>query len=439
MTDHPDAPPRGLPAVVAARYQTVSVLGAGGMGTVYKAIDTRLNRAVAIKALHQTRLRELGGGSRLRAEALAAAALDHPFICKVYELIEEPEGTLIVMEFVEGETLSTILKRGLPPLGEVLQIGREIAEGLAAAHARGFVHRDVKPSNVMVTSHGHVKLLDFGLAQPDVASTPGAETRTSSARASSHSGTPHYMSPEAAAGDPVTARADLFSLGAILFEALSGKLPFPGSTPYDYVRHLLTSEPRPLYRFAPHAPADLVTLIDRCLEKVPAKRPESAGEIVAALARLSESLTGTGIRLPTAGEAHAQQRRRRWALTALAAALTAAAAIAGWWLLRPSPVELVRRSRPFVDWAGDEMDSRVSPDGQWVSFISNRGGTPQLYVQPVDSVDAKPITLMAGRPISHLWSPDGRELAVVVAEGAGMRIEIVPAFFGGRARDDGAD
>src|SRR4026209_1895454 len=104
MTDHPDAPPRGLPDLVAARYKTVSIPGAGGMGTVYKAIDTRPNRAVAIRSLHQTRLREIGGGSRLRAEALAAAALDHPFICKVYELIEEPEGTLIVMEFVEGET-----------------------------------------------------------------------------------------------------------------------------------------------------------------------------------------------------------------------------------------------------------------------------------------------------------------------------------------------
>jgi serine/threonine-protein kinase len=286
----------------------------------------------------------------------------------------------------------------------------------------------------MVTTHGHVKLLDFGLAQPDVAATPGAETRTSSARASSYSGTPHYMAPEAASGDPVTARADLFSLGAILFEALSGKLPFAGATPYDYVRHLLTSDPRPLYRLAPHAPADLVSLIERCLEKVPAQRPESAGEIVSALARLAESLTGTGVKLPTAAQAHARQRRRRWAIGALAAALVAAAAGAAWWLIRPTPVELVRRARPFVDWAGDERDSRVSPDGKWVSFISNRGGSTQLYLQSIDGAEAKAVTLMSGRPISHVWSADGRELACVIAEGGRMRIEIVPAFFGGRAR-----
>ena len=138
-------PPRGIPDVIAGRYQTVSVIGAGGMGTVYKAIDTRLNRAVAIKSLHQTRLRELGGGARLRAEALAAAALDHPFICKVYELVEEPDGTLIVMEYVEGETLAAILKRGLPPLGEVLQIGRDREEDQLAVVGVALGARRLRP------------------------------------------------------------------------------------------------------------------------------------------------------------------------------------------------------------------------------------------------------------------------------------------------------
>ena len=154
-----------------------------------------------------------GAASRLRTEALAAASLDHPYICKVYELVETPTDTFIVMEFVEGETLASMLKRGVLPLLQTLQFGREIAEGLANAHARGLVHRDVKPANVMVTPNGHVKLLDFGVAGADVESTAG-ETRRARCRRNSrlHAGTPQYMAPEQAAGQPVTTRADLFSL-----------------------------------------------------------------------------------------------------------------------------------------------------------------------------------------------------------------------------------
>src|ERR1043165_7676391 len=181
---------RPLPDLIAGRYRIVSRLGVGGMGVVYKATDVQLRRSVAIKALEERRLHLPGAASRLRTEALAAASLDHPYICKVYELVETPAETYIVMEFVEGETLASMLKRGVLPLTQTLQLAREIAEGLANAHARGLVHRDVKPSNVMVTTHGHVKLLDFGVAGADVASRARDETHTLAPQMTVHAGTP---------------------------------------------------------------------------------------------------------------------------------------------------------------------------------------------------------------------------------------------------------
>src|SRR5262245_40780750 len=262
MADEEFASPRSLPAIIGGRYRIVSRLGVGGMGIVYKATDSQLNRAVAIKAVEERRLLA-GGTSRLRAEALAAAPLDHPYICKIYVLVETPSETFIVMEYLEGETLASMLKRGPLPLLQALLLGREIAEGLANAHARGLVHRDVKPANVMVTSHGHVKLLDFGIAGADVESSPKDVTRTLSTQLTIHAGTPQYMAPEQVSGERVTTRADLFSLGVVLYGCLTGRLPFSGTTTFDYVRHVLQSAPRRLDKIAPETPSDLVDLIDR--------------------------------------------------------------------------------------------------------------------------------------------------------------------------------
>src|SRR4029453_11138812 len=266
------------PERVAARYRMVGQVGAGGMGLVYKAIDTRLDRAVAIKAINRAKLEKHGSAEKLREEALAAASLDHPFICRINERIDEGADTFIVMEFVEGETLSAMMQRGRLPITETVRLFGEIAEGLANAHARGLVHRDIKPSNVMVTPHGHVKLLDFGIPQPDVAARPDQHTRTSPDAPLGHGGTPHYMAPEQATGAPVTARADLFSLGVVIYECVTGRLPFEGSTDYDYVHHLIGTAPKPMHRLAPDAPDDLVRLVEQCLERPPAHRPESAAQ-----------------------------------------------------------------------------------------------------------------------------------------------------------------
>jgi serine/threonine protein kinase len=259
----------------SGRYHVISRVGAGGMGVVYKAMDTRLNRAVAIKAILSGPGRVAETTARLRKEAKAAASLDHPYICRVYELIETGSEQLIVMEFVDGETLSAILSRGIPPLALTIQLGIEIAEGLANAHEHGLVHRDLKPANVMVTPHGHIKLLDFGLARTDWSSSPSAETQTQSSAPphDAFAGTPRYMAPEQAEGRPVTAQTDVFSLGVLLFECVTGKLPFTGANRYEYVYHLRSDPPTPVRKLAPNTPEDLARLIDACLHRTPANRP----------------------------------------------------------------------------------------------------------------------------------------------------------------------
>ena len=419
--DHP------LPEAVVQRYRIEGQVGSGGMGVVYKATDLRLNRAVAIKQIHNGRFRR--GGDALRAEALAAASIDHPYICKVYELIEDDAEAYLVMEFVEGETLSAILRRGKPPLGQSVQLASEIVEGLAAAHSRGLVHRDVKPSNVIVNADGHVKLLDFGLAREDVISKPDDRTRTSPSGRSDHTaGTPQYMSPEQAAGQPVTFRADLFSVGVIMFECLSGQLPFVGKSSYDYVRHLLADAPRRLGRLAPGAPADLVDLVERCLEKNPPDRPESAADVLAELRRIAGSLTGVGTVFNTAG---AVRSKRRWQWTAATIAVAALGILAWQWLGRSPAAEPLRRSRPVVMWSSEETGSRISADGKWLSFVSTRDGAAQLFVQPVAGTEARAVTLSSGRILHHAWSPSGEQIAVALGRRDSGVLQVVPAFFGG--------
>jgi serine/threonine protein kinase len=429
VTTDPHSGQRPLPDLIAGRYRIVSRLGVGGMGIVYKATDIQLNRAVAVKALEDRRLLFPGSAGKLKAEALAAASLDHPYICKVYELVETPHDTFIVMEFVEGETLASVLKRGPLPLARTLQIGREIAEGLANAHAGGLVHRDVKPANVMVTPSGHIKLLDFGVAGADVESLSADQTRTVSPQVTLHAGTPQYMAPEQAAGQPVTARADLFSLGVLLYECLTTSLPFSGTTTFDYVRHVMQSPPRRLDRIAPDTPADLVDLIEQCLEKTPASRPVSADVVVAQLRRLSEALASAGGSLRTAGQARSG---RRWQIVA-AVAIAAAALALGWRFVWPrgDTGETTRQLRPFVTSAALESESQVSPDGQWVSFISTSAGTTQIMVQRVDGGEARPLTLGSGRPVSQIWSPNGEQLACILRVQSEWLLQIYPAFFGG--------
>ncbi|PYQ58952.1 MAG: hypothetical protein DMF53_19550 [Acidobacteria bacterium] len=263
-------------------YSLGERLGAGGMGEVYQAYDERLDRWVAIKLIRPEAAEGETARERFRREARAAARLSHPSIVQIHDIVESGEGDAIVMELVEGETLSRRLARGPLPVEEAARLGREIAEGLAAAHAKGLIHRDLKPENVMITADGRAKILDFGLAKR----LEGEEALTADQRVV---GTFRSMSPEQAGGLPLDARSDLFSFGLLLYQCLSGRSPFEGSSTLETLTRICTHRQTPLREVDPAIPAPLSVLVDRLLEKEPARRPQSAREVAASLA-----VTGSG-------------------------------------------------------------------------------------------------------------------------------------------------
>jgi Tol biopolymer transport system component len=330
------------------------------------------------------------------------------------------------MEFVEGETLGEILDRRVPPLVDTIRYGSEIAEGLANAHARGIVHRDVKPSNVMVTPHGHIKLLDFGIARinSDIALTQSGLTLPGSIP-----GTPQYMAPEQALGRPLDGRADLFSLGVLLFRCLTGQLPFEGVTRDEYIQQMLAGRTRPLDQLAPDAPASVRDVVKACLQLDPDRRPQSASIVAETLRHSAEALSTST--LPIASP---PSKAPAWMLWSLGMALVVAAIVfaATRW---KAPIEtpIARTLVPAVTWPSIEQGARVSPDGRWLSFVSDRQNQSSIYVQAIDGGDPVRVAIQ-GTALSHVWSPDSRELAVLVRQGQSHLLVVVPAFFGGSPR-----
>ena len=266
-------------------YRLARRLGQGGMGEVFLAWDERLGRRVALKRIRReeptAQERE-----RFRREAAAAARLSHPAVVQIYDLVEDETGDALVFEYVEGRTLQELLEEGLPSLALAVRLTREIAEGLAAAHATGLVHRDLKTENVMVTADGHAKILDFGIAK---ATARGGESAT----LTGHGvvlGTLHAMSPEQARGGEVDARSDLFSLGVLLYELLTGSSPFRGRDVLDTLQRLARHRPPPVRQIRPEIPRALSDLVDRLLAKLPEERPGSAAAVARELAALADRL-----------------------------------------------------------------------------------------------------------------------------------------------------
>jgi hypothetical protein len=271
------------PGARVGPYAIHREIGRGGMGVVYLAEDTRLGRLVALKALAPEFTQDEHRRERLRREARAAAALSHPGIATVYAL-EEIEGQLyIASEHVTGATLRSDIERGPMPLDPLLRVGVETARALAAAHARGIVHRDLKPENIIRSASGVVKILDFGVARFDWQGQPGARGLT---EAGTLVGTPAYMSPEQLEGGEVDARSDVFSLGVLLFELVSGLHPFEGPTPASTAARVIAADPPRLSELNPLVPGELERVINRCLQKRPDERYQSAAEVAAELEAL---------------------------------------------------------------------------------------------------------------------------------------------------------
>ena len=251
-------------------YKIVSLLGAGGMGEVYLAEDTRLGRKVAIKFPPHESVTDVQAKKRLFREAQSAAKLDHPNICSIHEVAEQDDRIFIVMQYVEGETLAAHIQRGPPSLTETLDLAVQVADALAESHSRGIIHRDIKPQNIMVTARGQVKVLDFGLAKlvkERAVIESLAETESLLTEPGVIAGTVPYMSPEQLSGATLDARTDIFSFGAVLYEAVSGHQPFAAESTAATISAIMTREPPPLARFAREVPAELERITSKALRK----------------------------------------------------------------------------------------------------------------------------------------------------------------------------
>jgi Tol biopolymer transport system component len=406
-------------------YEITAPIGAGGMGEVYKARDTRLDRTVAIKVLPATFAEDPVLRQRLEREARAISALDHPHICSLYDVGAENGVEYLVMQFVTGETLAERLARGPMPSREVSTLGAQIADALAAAHARGIIHRDLKPGNIMLTREG-VRLLDFGLAKHYGAEPATEMTMPGSAPLTAERtivGTLHYMAPEQLEGRELDPRADIFALGAVLYEMLSGGRAFEGESSASVIAAIMNGARRPLTERAPNAPPALVRLIDRCLAIDPRDRWQSAGDLGFALRDAAGASSASNAAIPVA----AAPRRRPWLPVALAIALGLAIAAIGW-MLRPSDdiAQLPELRLSVVppdglafsfDVADIDPDYALSPDGRQVVFVAvDPAGERRLYVRDLGSVVPRELagTTGASRPF---WSPDGHAVGYITAAG----------------------
>jgi hypothetical protein len=319
--------------LLAGKYRLLEVLGRGGMGIVYKAEDTRLHRPVALKFLPAEHGGTPSARERFLMEARAAAALSHPHICTIYEIHDEGEPPFIAMECIEGQSLRARIKEQPLPAADAVELASQISEALAEAHEKGVIHRDIKSANIMVTNKGQAKVMDFGLAE--------VSGETLHTREGTTLGTAAYMSPEQARGDAVDQRTDLWSLGVVLYEMLSGKLPFPGDRNASILYAVVHEDPKPLKYVQPGIPAELERVVNRALKRDLAKRYQSAAEMVGDLKRYQECVQAEEMGSLTPRAFLCSMRRPR-TLIPTAMCLVALAVAGAWFFERQSKIRWAR-------------------------------------------------------------------------------------------------
>src|SRR5712692_2208797 len=274
-----------------SHYRIVAKLGAGGMGEVYLAEDTKLARQVAIKVLPAGSIADERAHKRLIREAQSAATLDHPNICSIYEVGEEADTSFIVMQYVKGETLAARIQRNPMDLQEALDVAAQVADALAEAHSHGIIHRDIKPQNIMLTARGQAKVMDFGLAkiiQDDGRLESEASTRSLLTESGMIVGTVPYMSPEQVRGEELDTRSDIFSFGAVLYEMVTGRRPFSADSAAATFSAILTRAALPLARYSPEAPAELERIVAKALAKDREERYQTARDLFIDLRKLKQ-------------------------------------------------------------------------------------------------------------------------------------------------------
>ena len=394
-------------------YEIVRLIGSGGMGEVYSARDTRLERTVAIKVLPTHLGAEPERRQRFEREARIVSSLNHPHICTLYDVGRQDGVDFLVMEYLEGETLAKRLEQGALSREEFLRYGIQIADALEKAHAAGIVHRDIKPANIIVTGRKSLKVLDFGLAKLSEPLPEESMALTQSAKTENGAilGTVSYMSPEQAEGKPVDARSDIFSFGSMLYEMITGRRPFEGKTRISTLSAILRDEPRPADELAGGVSRELGRVLTRCLRKDPDRRFQHMGDVRIALEELKEETDSGSIASPPVAVG---RPRRRW-LGVAAAGLLMVAAIAGtiWWMRRSAPAGPgLILSRLTWD-SGLTTDPALSPDGKLVAYASDRSGEGNLdvWVQQVAGGEAIRLTRHEADEHEPAFSPDGTKIA----------------------------
>lgn len=404
-------------------YEIVAPLGVGGMGEVYRARDTRLERTVALKVVRPELAVSDEGRGRFEREARAISQISHPNVCALFDVGREAGRQFLVMEFVEGDTLAARLLRGPLPLSDVLRLGQEMATGLDAAHRRGIVHRDFKPGNVLVSKHG-AKVLDFGLARALADAGDGVETRTlSTTAAGTILGTLPYMAPEQIQGSNTDARTDVFALGAVLYEMLTGRRAFQAPSQAAVIAAVTEGQPPSPSSLRKGVPTPLERLVAQCLAKDPDARPQTAGEVARAL-----DLVAQNDRAPVPAAAFLKRERLLWA--ALTALLLVAVVVSQ---LRPAAGPSL--APPLVTFdvpvpAGGVLPVVVdtatplvlSPDGRHVAFMLTVQEVRQVWLHAFDTKRTRPLRGTEGVH-GLFWSPSSRQVAFF-AGGALKRVSI---------------
>ncbi len=406
-----------VPGARLGPYEIVSPLGAGGMGEVYKARDTRLDRVVAVKVLAGRHAEDAAMRERFEREARAISALSHPLICTLFDVGEHEGVHFLVMEYLEGETLAERLKRGPLPIEAALKLSGEIATALAAAHGRGIVHRDLKPGNVMLTKSGP-KLLDFGLAKLHAAShglvTPAfretvAEPLTGQATLL---GTLQYMAPEQLEGHEADARSDIFAFGCVLYEMVSGRKAFQGESQASVIGSILHEEPPPLGSLQPLTPVALDRVVRECLVKDPEGRWQNVTDLGSELKWIEEDVSHAGATVPGTSRGG----RREWLAWTVAAALLVAliaSLFVGFRRSREGP-KTIRFSIASPGSAEffrhpSSCSLALSPDGSRLAFVGVSGGRTTLWVRPLETLTAVQLKGTEDA-VAPFWSPDGRSI-----------------------------
>jgi len=398
-------------------YEVAALIGAGGMGEVYRARDTRLDRMVAIKVLpahlaDKPELRE-----RFEREARTIGSLNHPHICTLHDIGRQDGIDFLVMEYLEGETLATHLLKGPLPLDQVLRYAIEIADALDKAHRKGVTHRDIKPGNIMLTKNG-TKLLDFGLAKlKQEAARPAVPL--SQLPTLSHNptvegtilGTLQYMAPEQVEGktDELDARTDIFAFGSVVYEMATGKKAFEGKSTASLFAAILDRDPPPISSLQPMTPPALDRVVKTCLTKEPDERWQTASDLCRELKWIAEGGSQAAA-LPTDSAEVVPVYRRRgvvFGLTALAIAVVAAIAT---WNLKPAPAAAPEmRTEIVTPSTSDPVSLALSPDGRQIVFVASGDGPPRLWLRRLDATSAQPLAGTEGASYPF-WSPDSRSV-----------------------------